>query len=93
MKQKRVIPGFESESEEAEWWYKKRGQVDKDLAGAAPRYLATIRTCGICSCSDILLVGRKWEGSTSELEWHSISNLARPTRTAVRSFGAVEFRS
>jgi predicted DNA binding CopG/RHH family protein len=32
MKQKRVIPTFKSESEEAEWWYKNRGRLDKDLA-------------------------------------------------------------
>jgi hypothetical protein len=30
MKQKRVIPVFKSESEEAEWWYKNRGRLDKD---------------------------------------------------------------
>jgi hypothetical protein len=34
MKQKRVIPTFKSESEEAEWWYKNRGRLDKDLAEA-----------------------------------------------------------
>lgn len=33
MKQKRVIPAFKSESEEAEWWYKNRARLDKDLAG------------------------------------------------------------
>ena len=37
MKQKRVIPSFKSESEEAEWWYKKRGRLDKDLAEAAKK--------------------------------------------------------
>lgn len=31
MKQKRVIPAFKSESEEAEWWYKNRSKLDKDL--------------------------------------------------------------
>ena len=35
MKQKRVIPVFESEREEAEWWYKNRTRLDKDLVEAA----------------------------------------------------------
>jgi len=35
MKRKRVIPAFRSESEEAEWWHKKRGRLDKDLVEAA----------------------------------------------------------
>jgi predicted DNA binding CopG/RHH family protein len=35
MKKKRVIPAFKSESEEVEWWYKKRGRLDKDLVEAA----------------------------------------------------------
>jgi hypothetical protein len=33
MKQKRLILAFKSESEEAEWWYKKRAGLDKDLGG------------------------------------------------------------
>ena len=37
MKQKRVIPTFRSEAEEAEWWHKNRGRLDKDLADAAKK--------------------------------------------------------
>ncbi len=37
MKQKRVIPAFKSESEEAEWWYKNRARLDKDLVDAAKK--------------------------------------------------------
>ena len=37
MKQKRVIPAFKSEAEEAEWWYKSRARLDKDLADAAKK--------------------------------------------------------
>jgi hypothetical protein len=37
MKQKRAIPAFKSESEEAEWWHKKRGQTDKDLTEAVKK--------------------------------------------------------
>ena len=37
MKQKRVIPAFKSESEEAGWWFKKRGSLDKDLAGTGKK--------------------------------------------------------
>ena len=35
MKQKRVIPAFKSEAEEAEWWHKKRARLDQDLMKAA----------------------------------------------------------
>ncbi len=35
MKEKRVIPTFKSEAEEAEWWYKNRDRLDKDLVEAA----------------------------------------------------------
>jgi predicted DNA binding CopG/RHH family protein len=37
MKQKREIPAFKSESEEAEWWYKNRRLLDKDLVEAAKK--------------------------------------------------------
>jgi predicted DNA binding CopG/RHH family protein len=37
MKQKRVIPAFKSEAEEAEWWYKNRARLDKDLVEAAKK--------------------------------------------------------
>src|ERR1700730_11755733 len=35
MKQKRAVPAFKSEAEEAEWWYKNRARLDKDLVDAA----------------------------------------------------------
>jgi predicted DNA binding CopG/RHH family protein len=37
LKQKRVIPAFKSESHEAEWWFKNRGRLDKDLVEAAKK--------------------------------------------------------
>jgi len=37
MKQKRVIPAFKSEAAEAEWWYKNRARLDKDLLEAAKK--------------------------------------------------------
>ena len=37
MKQKRVIPAFKSEAEEAGWWYKNRARLDKDLLEAAKK--------------------------------------------------------
>jgi len=37
MKQKRVIPVFKSEAEEAEWWHRNRTRLDKDLLEAAKR--------------------------------------------------------
>jgi predicted DNA binding CopG/RHH family protein len=37
MKQKRVIPAFESEAKEAEWWHKNRTTLDRDLTEAAKK--------------------------------------------------------
>ncbi len=37
MKQKLVIPAFKSQAEEAEWWYKNRARLDKDLVAAAKK--------------------------------------------------------
>lgn len=37
MKQKRLIPAFKSETEEADWWYKNRERLDKDLVDAAKK--------------------------------------------------------
>jgi predicted DNA binding CopG/RHH family protein len=37
MKQKGLIPAFKSEAEEAEWWYKNRARLDKDLLVAAKK--------------------------------------------------------
>ena len=35
MKQKRTIPAFESEAEEADWWFRNRKRLDQDLPQAA----------------------------------------------------------
>ncbi len=32
---KRVVPKFGSEAEEAEWWFRNRGMISRDLKGAA----------------------------------------------------------
>ena len=37
MKQKRVVPAFKSEAEEAVWWYKNRARLDEDLVEAAQK--------------------------------------------------------
>ena len=37
MKQKRVIPAFESEAKETEWWRKNRATLDRDLTEAAKK--------------------------------------------------------
>jgi predicted DNA binding CopG/RHH family protein len=37
MKQKRVIPVFESEAEEAAWWYRNRAELDKEFGKAAKK--------------------------------------------------------
>src|SRR5690349_5490970 len=35
MKAKRPVPAFKSQAEEAAWWYKNRGTLDKDLLDTA----------------------------------------------------------
>ena len=37
MKQKRVLPAFKSEAEEAAWWHKNRERLDQDLMKAAKK--------------------------------------------------------
>jgi len=37
MRQKRSIPVFKSEADEAAWWYKNRARLDKDLSAAAKK--------------------------------------------------------
>ncbi len=37
MTARRKIPAFKSEAEEAQWWYKNRGRLDKDLLKAAKK--------------------------------------------------------
>ena len=32
---KRIIPAFPTEAQEADWWYKNRKKLDKELIGAA----------------------------------------------------------
>jgi hypothetical protein len=32
---KRVVPKLNSEAEEAEWWYRNRGRISRDLSEAA----------------------------------------------------------
>lgn len=37
MKSTRIVPAFNSEEEEAEWWYKNRTRLDNDLPEAAKK--------------------------------------------------------
>jgi hypothetical protein len=37
MKQRLVIPAFESEAAEADWWYKNRARLDEDFLEAAKK--------------------------------------------------------
>jgi len=37
MKKTRVVPAFQSEAEEAEWWHKNRARLDGDLLEAAKK--------------------------------------------------------
>ncbi|HLN03257.1 MAG TPA: CopG family antitoxin [Bryobacteraceae bacterium] len=35
MNERRVLPAFKSEAEEAEWWYKNRARLDRDIVTSA----------------------------------------------------------
>jgi len=35
VKENRVLPRFKSEAEEADWWYKNRSRLDRDLVEGA----------------------------------------------------------
>ena len=37
MKPKRTIPNFKTEAEEADWWYKNRARLDRNLLDAAKK--------------------------------------------------------
>lgn len=37
MRQRRVVPVFKSQAEEAEWWYENRKRLDKDFLEAAKK--------------------------------------------------------
>jgi predicted DNA binding CopG/RHH family protein len=60
MKKKRVIQAFKSESEEAEWWFKKRGRLDKDLVEPAKKLKrldqATLKTQLAASKSRVISI-------------------------------------
>ncbi len=60
MKEKRAIPVFKSESEEAEWWFKKRGRLDRDMEGAGKKLTrldqATLKTHLAASKSRVISI-------------------------------------
>ena len=35
MNERRALPAFKSEAEEAEWWYKNRARLDRDIVTSA----------------------------------------------------------
>ncbi len=37
MRFRRVVPAFKTEAEEAQWWYKNRGDLDKDFLEASKK--------------------------------------------------------
>jgi hypothetical protein len=44
VQKKRVVPKFSSEAEEAEWWYRNRDRISRDLKEATEAGEATVLT-------------------------------------------------
>jgi predicted DNA binding CopG/RHH family protein len=89
MKVKRTIPAFQSESEEAEWWYKNRARLDKDLVEAAKKGAlrrldgATLKTRLAASKSRVVSI-RLPEGDI-ELARHQALEKGLPYQTYIKS--------
>ena len=87
MKQKRVIPAFKSESEEAEWWHKKRGGLDKDLVEAAKKLKrldqATLKTRLAASKSRVVSI--RLPETDLELARRQASQKGLPYQTYIKS--------
>ena len=87
MKQKRVIPAFKSESEEAEWWHKKRGRLDKDLVEAAKKLKrldqATLKTRLAASKSRVVSI--RLPEADLELARQQASQKGLPYQTYIKS--------
>jgi predicted DNA binding CopG/RHH family protein len=87
MKQKRLIPAFKSESEEAEWWHKKRGRLDKDLV-EAPKKLkrldqATLKAGLAASKSRVVSI--RLPETDLELARQQASQKGLPYQTYIKS--------
>jgi predicted DNA binding CopG/RHH family protein len=87
MKQKRVIPAFKSESEEADWWHKKRGLLDKDLVGSAKKLKrldqATLKTRLAASKSRVVSI--RLPEADLELARQQASQKGLPYQTYIKS--------
>ncbi len=44
--EKRILPDFKSEAEEAKWWFDHQDELDKDFAQAAAEGQAWLWHCG-----------------------------------------------
>jgi predicted DNA binding CopG/RHH family protein len=87
MKKKRVIPAFKSESEEAEWWHKKRGSLDKDLVEAAkrPKRLDQATLKAILAASKSRVVSIRLPETDLELARQQASQRGLPYQTYIKS--------
>jgi predicted DNA binding CopG/RHH family protein len=87
MKQKRTIPAFKSESEEAEWWHKNRGRLDKDLVVAAKKLKrldqATLKTRLAASKSRVVSI--RLPEADLELARRQASQKGLPYQTYIKS--------
>ena len=89
MKQKRVIPAFKSETEEAEWWYNHRARLDKDLLGAAKKGelkrldRATLK--GRLAASKARVVSIRLPENDIELARRQVAQRGLPYQTYIKS--------
>jgi predicted DNA binding CopG/RHH family protein len=86
MKQKRVIPAFKSESEEADWWYKNRARLDKDLLHAKkPKRLATATLKARLAASKSRVISIRLAETDIELARRQATQKGLPYQTYIKS--------
>jgi predicted DNA binding CopG/RHH family protein len=86
MKQKRVIPAFKSESEEADWWYKKRARLDQELLQAKkPKRLDTATLKAQLAASKSRVVSIRLAETDIELARRQATQKGLPYQTYIKS--------
>lgn len=89
MKRRPAIPAFKSEAEEAEWWYKNRGRLDKDFLDAAKKGTlerlnrATLKTRLVASKSRVVSI--RLPEDDIELARQQASQQGLPYQTYIKS--------
>jgi hypothetical protein len=89
MKQERKLPVFESESEEAKWWYRNRKTLDRDLLESAARgqlrRLGKATLKGRLAASRARVVSIRLPENDIELARQQAAEVGLPYQTYIKS--------